>query len=120
MAINPLTTFDVALARRFDEYDAISTSLDGTDVLLIRNVQTGTTFKITVSALATFLNGALSESAILTALSAPNGVAKLDSGGKVPAAQLPAYVDDVLDTLQPPPSRPRGRPGKSMWHWTPT
>jgi hypothetical protein len=26
-----------------------------------------------------------------------NGVASLDSGGKVPSAQLPAYVDDVLE-----------------------
>jgi hypothetical protein len=26
-----------------------------------------------------------------------NGVASLDGGGKVPAAQLPAYVDDVLE-----------------------
>jgi hypothetical protein len=30
-------------------------------------------------------------------LGANNGVAQLDSGGKVPAAQLPAYVDDVLE-----------------------
>lgn len=27
----------------------------------------------------------------------PNGYAGLDSGGKVPAAQLPSYVDDVLE-----------------------
>lgn len=27
----------------------------------------------------------------------PNGVAGLDSSGKVPAAQLPSYVDDVVD-----------------------
>lgn len=27
-----------------------------------------------------------------------NGVASLDSNGKVPSAQLPAYVDDVIDT----------------------
>jgi len=26
-----------------------------------------------------------------------NGVAELDNGGKVPAAQLPSYVDDVLE-----------------------
>lgn len=26
-----------------------------------------------------------------------NGIATLDSGGKVPASQLPAYVDDVLE-----------------------
>ena len=28
---------------------------------------------------------------------AANGVAELDAGGKVPAAQLPSYVDDVLE-----------------------
>ena len=28
---------------------------------------------------------------------AANGVAELDSGGKVPASQLPSYVDDVLE-----------------------
>jgi len=28
---------------------------------------------------------------------AANGVASLDSGGKVPSAQLPAFVDDVLE-----------------------
>jgi len=28
---------------------------------------------------------------------APNGVAELDSGGKVPASQLPGYVDDILE-----------------------
>ena len=26
-----------------------------------------------------------------------SGVAELDSGGKVPAAQLPSYVDDVVE-----------------------
>lgn len=30
-------------------------------------------------------------------IGAANGVASLDSGGKVPAAQLPSYVDDVLE-----------------------
>ncbi len=28
---------------------------------------------------------------------APDGVAELDSGGKVPSAQLPSYVDDVVE-----------------------
>lgn len=92
MAIDPLSAFDVALARRFDEYDSIGTALDGSDLLLIRNVQTGVTFSLSVSALGSFVNGALSQSAVLAALSAPNGVATLDSGGKVPAAQLPASL----------------------------
>jgi len=33
----------------------------------------------------------------LTQKGANNGVAELDSGGKVPASQLPSYVDDVLE-----------------------
>jgi len=32
-----------------------------------------------------------------SSVGAANGVASLDSGGKVPAAQLPSYVDDVLE-----------------------
>ncbi|MDK4712980.1 SGNH/GDSL hydrolase family protein [Rhizobium sp. CNPSo 4039] len=32
-----------------------------------------------------------------SAVGVANGVASLDSGGKVPAAQLPSYVDDVLE-----------------------
>ena len=32
-----------------------------------------------------------------TAVGAPDGVAELDSGGKVPSAQLPSYVDDVVE-----------------------
>jgi hypothetical protein len=34
---------------------------------------------------------------ITVQLGAANGIATLDSGGKVPAAQLPSYVDDVLE-----------------------
>lgn len=33
----------------------------------------------------------------LSSVGAANGVASLDSGGKVPSAQLPSYVDDVLE-----------------------
>lgn len=33
----------------------------------------------------------------LTEKGAANGVAELDAGGKVPTAQLPSYVDDVLE-----------------------
>lgn len=34
---------------------------------------------------------------LLTEKGTANGVAELDSGGKVPATQLPSYVDDVLE-----------------------
>lgn len=30
-------------------------------------------------------------------IGAANGIASLDAGGKVPASQLPSYVDDVLE-----------------------
>lgn len=91
-----MTAFDIALEKRFQENATIST-LDGTDVLLIMNEQTGTVLRVAVSALATLINTAISNSDILAALSAPYGVATLDSGFKVPASQLPSYVDDVLE-----------------------
>jgi len=34
---------------------------------------------------------------LLTSLGANNGIATLDSSGKVPSSQLPSYVDDVLE-----------------------
>ncbi len=56
---------------------------------------------------ATAAQGALAESAVqpddlsgliaTTEKGAANGVATLDAGGLVPAAQLPSYVDDVLE-----------------------
>lgn len=45
----------------------------------------------------TGLQGALDAKIASTLIGANNGVAGLDGGGKVPAAQLPAYVDDVLE-----------------------
>lgn len=40
---------------------------------------------------------AIAEAAINAVRGANSGVASLDAGGKVPAAQLPSYVDDVLE-----------------------
>ena len=34
---------------------------------------------------------------LLTSKGRPNGLATLDSSGRVPASQLPSYVDDVLE-----------------------
>ncbi|HLP67940.1 MAG TPA: glycosyl hydrolase family 28-related protein [Rhizobium sp.] len=48
-----------------------------------------------VSALVAQAEGALSQ--LQAEKGAPNGVATLDGTGKVPAAQLPSYVDDVLE-----------------------
>jgi hypothetical protein len=91
--------FDDALDKRFTTASPELTlaNVDGVDVLLIHNAADGLVYKIQASTLASFINAAVSQADILDALDAPNGVATLDSGGKVPAAQLPAYVDDVLE-----------------------
>lgn len=93
-----MTLFDIALAKRFELNDELLlVDLDATDSFLICNAQTGLVLRLQIGTLAGFINSALSEAEVLEALSAPNGVAKLDTGGKVPAAQLPSYVDDVLE-----------------------
>jgi hypothetical protein len=46
-----------------------------------------------IEAIMTALSGKVSTASV----GAANGVASLDAGGKVPAAQLPSYVDDVLE-----------------------
>lgn len=90
--------FDTALDKRFTESpELVLANVDGVDVLLIHNAADGSVYRIQASTLASFINSAISQANILDALDAPNGVATLDSGGKVPAAQLPAYVDDVLE-----------------------
>jgi hypothetical protein len=90
--------FDDALDRRFTQQPELSlANIDGVDVLLIHNAADGLIYRLPASTLASFINAAVSQADILSALNAPNGVATLDSGGKVPAAQLPAYVDDVLE-----------------------
>lgn len=43
--------------------------------------------------------GAIVPSIPLTEKGANNGVAELDANGKVPSAQLPSYVDDVVDLV---------------------
>lgn len=90
--------FDDALEKRYAEQPEIAiANIDGVDVLLIRNAADGLIYRLPASTLASFVNAAISQADLLDALNAPNGVATLDSGGKVPAAQLPAYVDDVLE-----------------------
>ncbi len=90
--------FDIALDKRFtDSPELVLANVDGVDVLLIHNQADGKVYKIQASVLASFINAAVSQADILDALSAPYGVATLDSGGRVPSAQLPAYVDDVLE-----------------------
>lgn len=46
----------------------------------------------------TGLETALAAKAASSLIGANNGIAPLDSGGKVPAANLPSYVDDVIES----------------------
>ena len=59
------------------------------DSYSVSSSTTYATTKAVVDGLATKLNTSLK--------GASNGLAELDSGGKVPTAQLPSYVDDVLE-----------------------
>lgn len=43
------------------------------------------------------MDSAIASRVASTAVGAPNGVAGLDAAGRVPANQLPSYVDDVLE-----------------------
>lgn len=93
-----MSVFDVALLTRFQDSAEIElVAVGSADKLLILDSEGGVVFSITAGTLAAFINSAISSADILDALNAPNGVATLGVDGKVPAAQLPAYVDDVLE-----------------------
>ena len=54
---------------------------------------------------------------------AANGVASLDGSGKVPAAQLPSYVDDVIEAAALPTTGETGKiyiktGDNTVWRWT--
>ena len=54
---------------------------------------------------------------------AVNGVATLDASGKVPAAQLPSYVDDVIEAATLPATGETGKiyvktDDNTVWRWT--
>ena len=63
-----------------------------------------------------------------TEMGKANGVATLDSGGKVPSAQLPSYVDDVLEYAAKSNFPAKGESGKiyvstndnKTWRWSGT
>lgn len=81
-----MSVFDLALEKRFTDSDELATiNVTSSDSLLIRDIETGAVMRVPFSTLA---------SAIASAFS--NSFASLVDG-KVPAAQLPAYVDDVLE-----------------------
>ena len=77
-----MSIFDDALEKRFAEAPLIaSIEVTSNDTLLIRDLETGAIMRIPVSVLTSAFSGSF---ASLVA-------------GKVPASQLPSYVDDVLE-----------------------
>ena len=87
------TTYEIATA------DTAGLIKSGGDV----TVQADGTLKVnegaakTTIANVTGLQAALDKKVETSLVGAKNGIAQLDATGKVPAAQLPSYVDDVVD-----------------------
>lgn len=76
------SVFDIALQKRFDEAPLIpAIEVTSNDTLLIRDLETGVIMRMPVSVLYSALGSAFAS--------------LID--GKVPASQLPSYVDDVLE-----------------------
>ena len=77
-----MALFDDALNKRFEEAPLIaSINVTSNDTLLIHDLETGTVMRLPVSVLNSALGSAFAS--------------LID--GKVPASQLPSYVDDVLE-----------------------
>jgi hypothetical protein len=79
------------MAKKFSELTAASALADA-DLLAVS--QGGTSKKATVLQVKTAVGAGFVAS---SSVGAAGGVAQLDGGGKVPASQLPSYVDDVLE-----------------------
>ena len=80
------SVFDIALEKRFAESAEITTiDVTSADMLLIRDSATGVVMRMSFATLAAAISSAFSSS-----------FASLIDG-KVPASQLPSYVDDVLE-----------------------
>lgn len=80
------TVFDIALEKRFTDSEEItSINVTASDTMLIRNSETGVVMKMPFSVLQAALSSAFS------------GAYATLVDGKVPASQLPSYVDDVLE-----------------------
>jgi hypothetical protein len=81
-----MSVFDIALEKRFTDSDEISTiDVTSEDVLLIRDSATGVIMRVKFSTLASAISSAFT------------GTFASLVDGKVPAAQLPSFVDDVLE-----------------------
>lgn len=80
------TVFDIALEKRFADSAEIATiDVTSADTLLIRDSTTGVIMRLPFSTLSSAISSAFASS-----------FASLVDG-KVPASQLPSYVDDVLE-----------------------
>lgn len=80
------SVFDIALEKRFTDSAEVATiNVTSADTLLIRDSETGAIMRLPFSTLAAAISSAFSSS-----------FASLVDG-KVPASQLPSYVDDVLE-----------------------
>lgn len=72
-----------------------SPTLDGTPTATTATAGTNTTQIATTAFVQTAVSGATSD--ITGQKGQANGIASLDSSGKVPSSQLPSYVDDVIE-----------------------
>jgi len=80
------TVFDIALEKRFtDSPEVVTINVTSGDTLLLRDAETGSVMKLPFSTLASAISSAFA-----------NSFASLVDG-KVPASQLPSFVDDVLE-----------------------
>lgn len=80
------SVFDIALEKRFTDSAEVATiNVTSADTLLIRDSETGAIMRLPFATLAAAISSAFSSS-----------FASLVDG-KVPASQLPSYVDDVLE-----------------------
>lgn len=81
------SVFDIALEKRFTDSPEIATiNVTSADTLLIRDSSSGAVMRLPFSTLSDAISSAFSSS-----------FASLDGSGKVPASQLPSYVDDALE-----------------------
>lgn len=81
-----MLVFDIALEKRFVESDEIAlVDVTSADTLLIRDSTTGAVMRLPFSTLVSAISSAFS------------GTFASLVDGKVPASQLPSYVDDVLE-----------------------
>lgn len=107
---------------------------DGTSVNILSDTGTDASIPLATASLAGVfgasdkakLDGLPSSAVATSSIGIANGVAGLDGAGKVPSAQLPSYVDDVLEFANLASFPGTGETGKIyvaidtglQWRWT--